>query len=73
MNDGVSLPQLQKRFLTSHWTRLLDLWPKLLFEGLLVATPEGRISLTVRGRLIADAIGAEILEAFETPVNVPAK
>ena len=42
-------------------------------EGLIEATPEGRISLTVRGRLVADAIGAEILEAFETPAKVAVK
>lgn len=65
MNEGVSLPRLQKRFPTSQWSGVADLWPRLLFEGLLVATPEGRISLTARGRLVADAIGAEILEAFE--------
>jgi oxygen-independent coproporphyrinogen-3 oxidase len=73
MNEGVSLPQLQKRFPTPHWTRALDLWPRLLIEGLLVATPEGRISLTSRGRLVADAIGGEILEAFETAAGAPAR
>jgi oxygen-independent coproporphyrinogen-3 oxidase len=73
MNDGVSLPRLQKRFPTPQWSGVLDLWPRLLTEGLLTATAEGRISLTVRGRLMADAIGAEILEAFENPANVPLK
>ena len=73
MNQGVSLPRLQKRFPSPQWAGVLDLWPRLLFEGLLNATPEGRVSLTVRGRLIADAIGAEILEAFETPANAPEK
>jgi len=69
MNDGVSLPRLQKRFPTPHWSGVADLWPRLLLEGLMVATPEGRISLTTRGRLVADAIGAEILEAFEVAAN----
>jgi len=73
MNGGVSLPRLQKRFPTSQWKGVEELWPRLLVEGLLTATPEGRISLTTRGRLIADAIGAEILEAFENAANVPAK
>ncbi len=73
MNDGVSLPRLQKRFPTPQWTGVLDLWPRLLFEGLLNATPEGRIHLTTRGRLVADAIGAEILEAFEATANAPSK
>jgi oxygen-independent coproporphyrinogen-3 oxidase len=69
MNEGVSLPRLQKRFPTSQWSGVADLWPRLLLEGLLIATPEGRISLTTRGRLVADAIGAEILEAFESAAN----
>jgi oxygen-independent coproporphyrinogen III oxidase len=70
MNDGVSLPRLQRRFPSAPWSRVHDVLPKLLFAGLLTATPEGRISLTDRGRLVADAIGAEILEAFESPAKV---
>jgi len=64
MNEGVSLPALQRRFPTAAWRGLFDLLPKLLAEGLLVDSPEGRIRLTPRGRLVADAVGAEILEAF---------
>ena len=37
--------------------------------GLLEATVTGQISLTDRGRLLADALGAEILEAFATSVK----
>ena len=66
MNDGVSLPRLRRRFPTSQWAGLEDLLPRLLIDGLLDATPEGRISLTPRGRLVADAVGAEIMEAFES-------
>ena len=73
MNEGVSLPRLQKRFPSPHWPGVLDLWPRLLFEGLIVDTPEGRIMLTPRGRLLADAIGTEILEAFESAPRVAAK
>ena len=69
MNEGVSLPRVQRRFPTPQWTGVAELWPRLLIEGLMTATPEGRISLTTRGRLIADAIGAEILEAFENTAN----
>jgi oxygen-independent coproporphyrinogen-3 oxidase len=64
MNDGVSLPRLRRRFPTPHWAALEELLPRLLFEGLLTATPEGCIRLTPRGRLVADAVGAEVLEAF---------
>lgn len=65
MNEGVSLPRLRRRFPSVNWSGLEDLLPKLLFDGLMTATPEGRIQLTRRGRLVADAVGAEVLEAFE--------
>jgi hypothetical protein len=38
--------------------------PALICEGLLADTPEGRICLTTRGRLVADAVGSEIMSAF---------
>jgi oxygen-independent coproporphyrinogen-3 oxidase len=70
LNEGVSLPRLRRRFPTVAWTGLVDLLPRLLFDRLLDASPEGRIRLTPRGRLLADAVGAKIMEAFE---SVPAK
>jgi oxygen-independent coproporphyrinogen-3 oxidase len=73
MNEGVSLPRLQKRFPAAPWLRLHDMIPRLLLEGLMTATPEGNIRLTDRGRLVADAVGADILEAFETPAKVAAR
>jgi oxygen-independent coproporphyrinogen-3 oxidase len=73
MNAGVSLPRLRRRFPSAPWERVHDLLPKFIFGGLIEATPEGRISLTDRGRLIADAIGGEFLEVFETPAKEAAK
>lgn len=73
LNEGVSLPRLRRRFPSPGWTGLEDLLPKFLLGGLLVATVEGRISLTPRGRLLADAIGADILEAFESAAKVAVK
>jgi oxygen-independent coproporphyrinogen-3 oxidase len=73
MNDGVSLPRLRRRFPSAGWAGLEDLLPKFLFGGMLVASVEGRISLTPRGRLVADAIGAEVLEAFESAAKVGGK
>lgn len=73
MNDGVSLPRLRRRFPAVSLSGLEDLLPRLIFEGLLQATPEGRISLTPRGRLVADAIGGEVLEAFEAAAKPAAR
>ena len=64
MNEGVSVPELQRRFATPAWLGLFDVLPKLIGDGLVVDSPEGRIRLTTRGRLVADAVGAEVLEAF---------
>ena len=73
LNEGVSLPELQRRFPTPQWAGLFDLLPKLLHEGLLLDSPEGRIALTPRGRLLADAVGSEVLAAFEPPVASPTR
>ena len=67
------LPRLRRRFPTPQWAGLEDLLPKLLFDGLLTATVEGRISLTPRGRLLADAVGAEVMGAFESVAKEPVK
>lgn len=72
MNAGVSLPRLRRRFPDAPWAQLHDLLPRFLFAGLIEATPEGRISLTSRGRLVADAIGAEVLEVFDAGKPAPA-
>jgi oxygen-independent coproporphyrinogen-3 oxidase len=72
MNDGVSLPRLRRRFPSAPWSGLEDLLPRLLLDGLLTATQEGVIRLTPRGRLVADAVGGEVLAAFEsTPKPAP--
>lgn len=65
MNAGVLLPDLQRRFPGVAWSRLFDYLPKLLLEGLLEHSAEGRIRLTPRGRLVADAVGAELLDVMD--------
>ena len=70
MNEGVSVPELQRRFPTPQWAHALDLFPRLLLEGLAIASPKGQLQLTPRGRLLADAVGAEILEAFAGSAKV---
>lgn len=72
MNEGVSLPDLRRKYPRAPWERLHELLPRLLLEGLLADSPEGRIRLTARGRLVADAIGAEVLEAFAPDADASA-
>jgi oxygen-independent coproporphyrinogen III oxidase len=71
MNEGVSLPALRRRFPTPAWEQFLDFLPRLLLEGLATATPEGGLRLTPRGRLVADAVGGEVLSAFSPAEHVP--
>ncbi len=72
MNRGVNVPRLRKRFPAARWEALFDLVPKFVFSGLLEHNPDGDIWLSPRGRLLADSVGAEVLEAFEPPARVPA-
>lgn len=72
MNRGVNVPRLRKRFPSARWEALFDLMPKFVFSGLLEHNPDGDIWLSPRGRLVADSIGADVLEAFEPPARVPA-
>lgn len=64
MNAGVSLPELQRRFPTPLWARMAELLSRLQGEDLVTASAAGQLQLTPRGRLVADAVGAEVLEAF---------
>jgi oxygen-independent coproporphyrinogen-3 oxidase len=67
MNAGVDLALLRDRCLGAPWERVEALLSRLAGEGL--AAREGtRVRLEPRGRLLADAIGSEIMVAFDGPV-----
>ena len=74
MNDGVDLPALRARFPQAPWERVDALAGRLADEGLAERAPEGNLRLTLRGRLVADAVGAQVMEAMiEADPPLPAR
>ncbi len=71
MNEGVDLARARERCPGAPWERVEALLGRLAGDGL--AAREGSIvRLEPRGRLLADAIGSEIMVAFEGPAAVRA-
>jgi oxygen-independent coproporphyrinogen-3 oxidase len=64
MNEGVALPALRERFQDAPWGEVDALAERLAQEGLAVLDG-GWLRLTLRGRLLADAVGGQVMEAFE--------
>lgn len=60
MNAGVNLPALRERFPAAPWARA-DAAIAQLIENGLAEFVDGALCLTSRGRLLADAVGAELL------------
>ncbi len=63
MTEGIDLVSLQRRFPLGPWKRLERLWTRLETEGLLeriIEPSRETLRLTRRGRLLADAVGAQI-------------
>ncbi|KXU35950.1 coproporphyrinogen III oxidase [Cephaloticoccus primus] len=73
MNAGVSLEAWRARAPDAPWAQVEQLAQRLIAEGLAVwagqeERPEGkgeRLCLTNRGRLLADAVGLEMMAAFD--------
>lgn len=63
MNDGVDLGLLRTRFPRVAWPSLDLFATRLTAEGL-ATLADGHLCLTTRGRLVADSVGAGILDAF---------
>jgi oxygen-independent coproporphyrinogen-3 oxidase len=70
MNEGVNLPRLRARFPAAPWAGLRALSDRLVEEGLATADAGGNLRLTLRGRLVADAIGAQIMETMRETAAV---
>lgn len=65
-NAGVEFARLAERFPSAPWERYRALAEKLVAEGLAEWRESARLALTARGRLLADAVGGQVLEAGET-------
>jgi len=63
MNEGVDVAAWRARVPAAPWPAVETLLTRLADEGLAV-WGDGRVSLTERGRLVADAVGAEVMTAF---------
>ena len=69
MNAGVDLALWQSRCSDAPWAAVESLLARCVAEGLAVRDGT-RIRLTQRGRLLADSVGAEVMEAFQSPLPV---
>ncbi len=68
MNEGVNLTALSQRWPEAPWAEARALAERLAADGL-AEWSDDTLRLTLRGRLLADAVGAEILENFSAPVS----
>jgi oxygen-independent coproporphyrinogen-3 oxidase len=71
MNRGVDVARLRARSPDAPWGRVLSLVGRLVDEGL-ASSEGGVVRLEARGRLLADAIGSEIMVAFDRPAELRA-
>lgn len=69
MNAGVNLSELRERFPSAPWNSV-DTEVARLVEAGVAESGDGHLRLTPRGRLIADAVGAELMEAFSEAAGV---
>lgn len=64
LNEGVDLAAWRARAPGAPWSAVDDVIDRLGAEGLALRCG-GRVRLTERGRLLADAVGTEIMTAFD--------
>jgi oxygen-independent coproporphyrinogen-3 oxidase len=66
MNAGVNLAELRGRFPAAPWPAV-ELQIERLQDAAVAEMANGHLRLTPRGRIIADTVGAEIMDAFVDP------
>jgi oxygen-independent coproporphyrinogen-3 oxidase len=64
MNEGVDLDDLRRRYPEAPWKNVDGLTARLVSDGL-ATVAENRLALTLRGRLLADAVGTEVMTAMD--------
>ncbi len=64
MNAGVKLKELEKRFPGVPLSSLSPFFQNLLDEGKMIRGNNGNFCLSAEGRLVADALGLELLNCF---------
>ena len=64
MNEGVDLAPWKERAPLAPWPVVEETLAALAAGGVLVRSGD-EVKLTDRGRLVADAVGAELMAAFE--------
>jgi len=69
MNEGVDLAALRAKYPQAPWASIDQLAGRLADEGL-ATLRDGRLALTLRGRLVADAVGTEVMSAMEMKLSV---
>lgn len=68
MNEGVALSPWRDRAPDAPWLEIEALLARLTDDGLAELTGDG-VRLSKRGRLLADAVGLEIMSAFQEPAH----
>jgi oxygen-independent coproporphyrinogen-3 oxidase len=66
LNAGVNLAELRGRFPAAPWPAV-ELQIERLQDAAVAEMANGHLRLTPRGRIIADTVGAEIMDAFVDP------
>lgn len=68
MNAGVNLAELRGRFPSAPWPEV-EVQISRLQDAAVAEVVDGHLRLTPRGRIIADTVGAEIMDAFVDPAT----
>lgn len=65
MNDGIAIGRLRERFAMVDLSFLDSFWRDLAAEDIVAFHEPDRIALTAKGRLLADRVGVEVMDAFD--------